>query len=392
MIQHPRQIDRRTTCLAMFALLLFAGPPATAQDNGQGASFELPDPAVDAILSSNPQTPAAILQATLSLTDLGRPQLARDMFGNLVKLKLNEGQQADLVEAAGSDKMFRLLALDNLGDEARKFASSALAAADKRARDPKRLAKLIELLQSESAETRRSALVDLKEGREAAVAALLAALADDDRAADHPLVASAILSLAPIAAGPIFGALETEQAGFKARVISLVPHVKIPGAAYYLIGPALDESQPDVRAAARRALQRMLGQSPPSKRVVEVLDRHILHLLTSPAPLDVDHAGNVVLWHWDDRKRSLSQQIVAAEKAGALLAARLARHLVALPAEFEGDRIAALAVILEADRVRVGNGAPLPTGPRDALSVAANLASHDIERILVRSMQLELPG
>src|SRR5438105_4718288 len=80
-----------------------------------------------------------------------------------------------------------------LAPDGKAFANKVLSATRRVGRDPKRLAGLVDRLKNPALEERNAATVELSYGGDAAVNALLAALADEGRASEHTNIRTALV-------------------------------------------------------------------------------------------------------------------------------------------------------------------------------------------------------
>jgi len=161
---------RRMTFLLIAAALVSRCVPAFAQrpahplaEASSPAERLTPEtnPAVLAALELPRTEPQHYLGAVLALADLKRPELAAPILNELVALKLNDDARADLVAEFGSHRLLELARTTALAPTAQEFAESCMAAAAARARDPRRIAQLIDELSAPSASVRNAARFDL---------------------------------------------------------------------------------------------------------------------------------------------------------------------------------------------------------------------------------------
>ena len=386
----------KTHSLAIAIALLLA-PRLCAQgpvpiDDGEPKSV---DPVVQLVLDSNPQTPPELMRAVDSLVKLGADEAARPLLEKLIAANLGQAQLAALARQFGSDSLLRLAGSKALQPESGKFAEAALEAFDQFTRDPARLAAATRDLSSPDAEVRRAARVDLAEGRDAAVAHLLSALADSERGQEHAAIAGALASLRSLARGPVTGALATKDPAFKGRVMRLLGEMGVDGAAILMTGPAARDESPEVQAAARDALLRILGAAPNRDQASQALRRQIDQYLRGVRPYSPDHRGLVTLWHWDDAARKTQPASYPADDVGILLAARLARDLYALNPDNASDRRLFLATSLEAAKIRHGFEKPIRqiAGQADGIyREASALGPEVVEDLLDFAVDQEMFG
>lgn len=353
----------------------FGEKPAT-----KGKERPLPvrdDPAVRALLQTNPTTPAELLSAIDTLLGLRANEVAYSFVKRLVKQKLDEQALADLVDKFGSAMFLRLALVDDLQPEGRELSDAALAAADRRSRDPQRLAGLVDQLKDPSPAVRRGAMTLLLGGREAAIQALAAALIDPARQSYRPAIRAALVKFGRSVQAPLAAMVRTAEPEAQVEAIRTLAELRQSLAAMDLLAPALLAAYADeVREAARNALVTLIGRVPE-------LDETIATLLTKAREEFADSGYSpdpdispVIEWHWDADKSALAYQYVPSYALHADRAADLAGDAARLdPAKREAVWIS-LATRAEAEAYRTGIDKPAPTGPG---TVDALLKEEDVD-------------
>lgn len=306
------------------------------------------DPAVTAVLATQPTTPADCFRAAQALMRLDRPELARGFLGKILAAKLDDQQLADLVEQYQGPAFTELASRPELLPEAEQLAQSALGAANRRRQDPKRIEQYIGQLQDPSAEKRLAALIGLKEAHGAAVAALIGVLADPQRAAEHPLAKAALVEMRAEAVAPLADILEHAEPQLAVEAIDALARMKAATATVYLLAPALDErGDPRVRAAATAALARLLGSLPSRSQAAAQLYQAARDYFRGKQTIPTDLDGRVTVWHWDGAAKRCVSGSEPVEAALRVICARLARDALALAPDDRTAQVLALATALE---------------------------------------------
>src|SRR5690606_31201850 len=106
------------------------------------------------------RTPSDHLRAVLNLLDLGQPELAREVFNELVALNLDPPQRATLVEQFGTAAMVRLSREEALAPAGLEFSQATIKAAGDQALAPDRVAQHVLQLE-EGGNTQRRAIAEL---------------------------------------------------------------------------------------------------------------------------------------------------------------------------------------------------------------------------------------
>ena len=325
------------------------------------------DPVVRALLETNPTTPAEIISTIDTLLDLKANDVAYSLVKRLVKAKLDDKALADLVDKFGSALFIRLALVDDLQPEGRELSDAALAAADRRARDPQRLATLLDQLKDPSPVVRRGAMTLLLGGREPAIQALTSALIDPARESYRPAIRAALVKFGRVVQAPLIAVVRSAEPMAQFEGIRALAELRESAAALDLLAPALAAGYPDeVAQAARDALADLIGRVPKADESAATLLKkaraEFAEALYSPDP-DV---FPVIEWHWDADKAALNFEYVPPYVVRADRAADLAGDAAKLaPRQREAVWIS-LAARAEAGAYRGGIDKLPPAGPGTA--------------------------
>jgi CheY-like chemotaxis protein len=292
------------------------------------------NPAVLSALELPRTKPGDYLQVVVCLVDLGQPELAAPIFKELRALRLTDAQRAALVHDYGSHRMLQIARTPELPNGA-AFAESCLAAAAAEARDPQRLAKLIDALADPSHETRLLALADLTTAGQDGATALLEALARERNPERRGTLADAAVAMHPLVVGPLVAILETRDADLRAEVIRLLDQLDVSQVAPLLAADAAHD--PATSASAERAL-------------VDAIHRYE----RGAKPFASDGANQIELWQWDDAAGTLNSARYPADDARTIWTARLALRLAQLAPHNRAYQRQALVCGLEAAALQAG--------------------------------------
>lgn len=330
-----------------------SGPADGSNEAADAAAPE--DPAVEALLASNPTTPNECLRAARTLAGLNRPDLARQFLKKLLDAKPSDADSAALVERFGSPSLLNLAARGELQPEAQQVVDALLAAANRHVQSPERIAQLLAGLASASAEERQAAVVGLRQAGGAAVGAIIEALADPARSAEHPRLRAALAAFGSEAVAPLTGLLERADPRLMAEAIRALGAIGAKKTAYFMLGPYCSpQSDPAVRDAAGAALRRFFSAAPEPAEAVALLVARAEDYFVRREPLEGEHDGKVVLWSWDPGKKVAISREYPAEWAAVELSARLARDAYALEPENHRVRVLYLATMLDCARRAAG--------------------------------------
>jgi hypothetical protein len=367
-------------------------PAARSKPAAKGAP-ELPeDPAIEAILAVKPTTPAECFRMARTLWRLGRPELARPLLRQVLADKPDDEALAGLVKEFGSPAFTDLSNQPALLPEAEQLAAAALGAVNRRLQDPKRLADLIGQLQDPSEAVRGQALEGLREGRGAAVGALLAAMADPAQAAARPALQTALLAMRSEAFEPLAAVLDSAGPDLKVQALTVLGEMKLPGAAVWLVGPAFNpansETKPGaaVRAAAVTGLKRLLGGVPTRAQALQWLQEQARNYFRGRIVMRSDADARVQVSWWDAEAGQCVTRSTTVDEACRVMAARLARQAHAIAPDDRATTTLWLTATLDEMVYHRGLGRPLDFEKDAGLRQIAKLGSPTLEAVLDYAM------
>ena len=259
------------------------------------------DPVVTALLASNPTTPSEIFRTAQLLLEAGRPELAKRFLKKLLDAKLDDGQWTALVDE------FHTPAFTDLAGRTR------IAAGERRVdpRGPRRRQspparpgphrRADQAIAGPVARGPRTGPGGPAEGARRGVSALIAVLADPQRAAEHAAVRAALAAMRGDAIDPLADIIERADPELMVQAIEALAQMRATQATVYLFVPALSEdSDLRVRAAARAAIVQLHG-SIARARPRRPSSCTTWREATSPASrsMRIDVDGRVTLWTWD---------------------------------------------------------------------------------------------
>ncbi|MHB1033931.1 MAG: HEAT repeat domain-containing protein [Pirellulales bacterium] len=341
-----------------------ANPPdakAAAKEPPAAKAPEIDDPVVNALLETKPTTPRELVRAAKILADLDQPALAKTFLKQVLDAKPDDKALAALSGEFGTAVFTQLALRADLNPEAKQLFDTVLSGADRYARDPKEIQAAIKQLTAASEDARYAAVLRLRQARVAAVAPMVAALADPARGAEHAAIRAALVELGPEMVAPLLGVLESPDAALKAQAIEVLGALEATEAISYLLAPlASPTGAPAVREAAARALAALGNtKTPTNTEAAAMLYHHAVGYFQHSRPLTADVAGRVELWGWDEAKKQSVATVFPVDQASLEIASRLARDLYQIvPGSLEARRLY-LASMLEAASYRAGLDKPL---------------------------------
>jgi CheY-like chemotaxis protein len=373
MIRSLAYLSLAAALLSQCAMASAQQPPSPPKEGGPPAGASAPvealapetNPAVLAALELPRTEPKHYLEAVLALVNLKRPELAAPILKELVDLKLDQDQLADLVDEFGSHRLLELAHTAALAPAASEFADAAMTAAATRARDPQRVAKLIADLSSPSTSVRNAARYDLAAAGEPGVVAALEALARETNPRHRQAIAAAMVTMDPTAVNPLLGMLSTDDPALRRDVIGSLKAMRVTLAQAFVVGATSP-------ASAERLLDDAIGRTKRGMRAFAT---------------DQDDA--VAVWRWDDAAKKLTATRYPIAEAQIVWSARLALEYVRLRPAERLAQCQALVLGLEADAITSGRPSPaivklLAAADGDMLNMVLNAAmKHELPRAAV---------
>lgn len=345
------------------------------------------DPAVEAILATNPRTPADWARAADILADLDEPELAKGFLKKILDANLDQEQLADLADRHGSALFTRISSRSELLPEGRTLADAVLGAQELRLRSPERIAGLIAKLQDPVPDVRYRAMAALRESGEAAFGPLVAVLADPARQAEHSGVVRALARLGSDAARPLVGCLDAPDSSLVVGAISALAEANVRDATIWLLAPLLaPESDPAVRSAAASALGKLVGPLPSRDEASAILADRAAAYFDGKRDVQTDTDNQVALWHWDTSAGRCVVNRYPADVARTVLAARLAQQAARIVPEDAEIKQLRLLATLEAAAYENGLDTPLDMAEGTSAAEAAALGVDAVAAALEQAM------
>jgi len=348
-----------------------AEPKAASADSATGFK--------NSPLAADPKTPDELFEATILMVDIVRIDLAKLYLDKLMEESLDDETLMALREKYGAAPFLKLTNVPELKSAASRLLDMSNAAAAKQANDPARIAKLIADLEGEP-EQKAVAEAELQALGTKVVPGLLAVIINPELADRHSSAMLAILRVGEPAVPLLVGALEAPEASFRAKVITLLGHMRSPLAVPSLWYPAMSADQPpEVREAAHEALARLLKVTPADVERLGTDGTVARMLKTVREHFRQEHdwktTEKVKLWSWNSKSATIVARLVDPDEASDIVAFKFARQAQALAPELRTTQVLYLCLALASDIRRTGFDKPLPTGPGTAHDVALSVGS-----------------
>ncbi len=225
------------------------------------------------------------------------------------------------------------------------------------------------------------------EARGVAVAALVEALADPARVAEHAGIRTALAAMGRQAVDPLLGILAQADAKLKAQAIAVLGEMKAPQLQLFLFQPYFSQqSDAAVRAAAGAALQKLAGSLPTQDQAIHLLAENAKNYLDLRQTVPGVVEGKVELWHWDGAKQKIVVQMISADDAARNLAIRLSRDAFLLAPENAASKSLYITALLEAAAYQKGLSKPLHEKDNPAVAEAKQFGPKTVEEAMAYSM------
>ena len=375
----------RFACLFLCSLsttIIMGGGPVFAQPPAK-------KPIIDrSPLLKEPTTPEEMFAAALLTFDLARPDLAAQYLDQFDATSPDDAMLIQLRDKHGTAEFLKLAASPDLQPRSTKLMERLNAAARKQAEDPQYVDSLIQRLIAGPTE-RNLAIAELKNAGARVVPEMLKQMSMREMVDHQDAFVVAFARMGQQVVAPLIGALDTPDTRIRAAVIDALGWLDANEAIPSLWSPAFDEQQPPgVRAAAQRALQKLLKGSPmrgpqlSSVTASNELKRLAKTLYRSPELLPVNDQGAVDLWAWSDKDGTVVQRSLTPEIASLFLSTRFARQSLALSPEQPEPQRQYLASLLGLEVLRQGWDAPRVATPGSAMYLGLTAGEETISQVL----------
>ncbi len=355
--------------------------PAAAAAESAPAQAALPVDPSRSPLVADPKTIDELFEATLLMVDIARVDLAKLYLNKLMEETLDDDVLLALRDKYGAAPFLKLTNVPELKAAAVKLLDKSNVAAIKQANDPVRIAKLIQELEGDP-DQKAVAEAELHSLGTAVVPGLLVVLNNAVLVDRHESAMLAIMRLGDPAVPLLVGALEAPGESFRAKVITLLGHLRSSLAVPYLWYPALSADEPPaVNEAAREALARILGVIPAEVERIGT-DGTVARMLKSVREYfrnehswKTNAAGKVSHWSWSGKQGTIISRQFAPDEASEIVGLKFSREALALAPQLRNTQVMYLCLAFASDIRRTGFDKPLPTGPGTAHDVALSVGS-----------------
>lgn len=325
MCRNPRLSQLWTVVFSVLAFLIpssgfgQAAPPAAppprpqnpppAETEEQPAASE--DPAVAAILATNPLTPRERIRAALVFLKLGRADLAKQMLAKVLESPLDPLTLNGLHEEFGSATFFQLASRADLTPEGSQLAQLVFDAVKAFRSDPARLSGLVEQLCTETGTKWAEVGRELIDAGTPALVPLCQVLLDETRMAAWPRAAYVLQHLRPQSEQALISLLLTVPEDRQAGIIYGLRALHVKAAVPFLLTPeAISEAGSGKDHLSAAALREFLGATLTRPEAVRFLLQSVDTIAEEPVPLGQEV---VELVEWDSEKGTIGSRRISYE-------------------------------------------------------------------------------
>jgi CheY-like chemotaxis protein len=342
----------------------------SADDANFGKAVLPDDPAVAAILATNPTTPVECAKAAKILCDLNQPVLAKQFVKMAVDAKLDQAKLAALGREIGSAAFVHFGQNKDLQPFGKQLGDAVLAAMKAEYESPEKIAAALKLLQDPAIEKRTEALERLQSAGNPGIAALIEVLADPKRRLEYDYARAALGKMGSRGTAALIGVLKDADWELKEQILLILGDIASEDTKDYLFFPYMnpyvmpnnegeDMLVNAVRKAAYRALSRIGGEIPNNKEAADWLVQETKNYFnrekTPPRVVD----GQVEVWQWDRNNHKSTVASLPVDDARRAIAVRLASEACALDHENSEAYLLTLATQLEESAYQKGLDKPL---------------------------------
>jgi len=245
------------------------------------------------------------------------------------------------------------------------------------------LAGLVQRLGDPSPEVRSQAVLGLQDAGAAAVAPLLAVLADPQRAAQHDRVRAVLAAIGPEVQGPLVSMIDASDPTIVVQAVAALGNLRGITSSYFVLRPCCDEKgNAEVRAAAQAAARQVWKHVPPRQEAANLLADLARRYAKRAEPIPEDPSGRVILWMWDDAKKQAVAKSHQPDDAARWYAARFARDAYAVSPQRREMLLLHLTTLLEQAAHDNGLDKPLASDKTSPAGKVAALGAETAEEVL----------
>ncbi len=336
-----------------------AGSQTTDQTSAQEVTDPVARQVIATIRKSNPTSPRDLAMAINTLLDVDQPNAAQPYLEQLDKLPLTDVELHQLMQAVGSDVLFRIHATPELSPLGPTFAKRVFTASRAIATSAERLNQSIRNLSSRDIDSRSTAFRELRRIGQPAVIALLETFADRERRSEFAAVRDALHEMGPNALQPLLGAARASKLQVRYEALLALAQMDHPAAYDAAAAAALNPQQPEpLRQDLLATMRSIYGKDLDRATVISRVRKNASDLLfgrTAVADLLYYDRQLVYVkhWRWNAEQNKLIANDVSPATSGRWLASDRFSDLAAIaPDDVEINQLHLLASLDATKRVQ----------------------------------------
>ncbi|MDO4574923.1 MAG: hypothetical protein Q4D98_06880, partial [Planctomycetia bacterium] len=308
-------------------------------DSEEGKQFG--DEGVNAILAMKPQTVPELVKAAKLIADLGRFEIADQLYERVMKQEPTDAQIYELSLDYGQNFFFTLSQDDRMPKFGKAFGKYALESLEKYYADPETIRALIRQLSDPEESQRQLALQELRTRSGVAIPAMIQALSDPALRKERAKIEEALLVFGEITTDAAIAALDGGPEAMRLACLRVLAMQAAAGRhqaltaiyrAYTFPGGTNDKGEKEpsaVALSAARFLESLTRRKPLPEDVGTFLQRELTDVLREKGQLLLlgNDTALEVLWDWDAEEERVVSRTGSPLEAASSQAWRLATAL-----------------------------------------------------------------
>jgi len=318
-----------------------------------------------AVRDADPRTPQELVNAIETLLRVDSEELAKTYLIRLAGLPWDDEKYHRIYRLAGPAFILDLARRSGLQPEGRAFADQVLDAARRVSYNPDRLNELTRKLSDPNIYVRSDTLKQLRQTGATGAAAIVNALANEERRDEFPWLRAALAKLGQVAEGPLLGAILSDHQPLILEASNALGFIKSRKSLAALYRPYLIGSTRQHRRVAAAALERRLGIVP-SQAEAQIALKSALQDYIRPVDVDPFEPETYLdEWNWDGEKMVVTRRRTHVSRHR--FAAKLAETLHRYQGQDPEYRNLYLIAALQAIKSTNGIDTPLEEAVADSL-------------------------
>ncbi len=257
------------------------------------------NPIVLSVRQSDPKSIDDLAQAVQVMVDIGRLDEAKVYLQRLLAAQATDAQWYQLQRKFSTAFLLDLTTRPALAPENRQYADKIIAVIKKINSDPMRLNNLVKDLSNVDEVKRAQAIADLQNVGPPAVAAILSAMADDNRKSEHKYLFSTLRRMGSNAEGPLCASILSPSRRVRVVAADQLASMESPVALQMLlVGWINSENDATMRKICERSLKKLLRRIPTKNQIYTTVFRSAQDYLYNRVTMASDANNQAWVWDW----------------------------------------------------------------------------------------------